>query len=305
MYDDQHSTLEKTFLGTTIPPNTPGEESIRIALDTIFEHPNVAPFISRQLIQRFTASDPSPAYVQRVASAFEAGRYTAANGRAFGTGQRGDLQATLAAILLEEAIFNAPDGSGLEVQTGKIREPILRFAHMVRAFNYRGINSANENRLRDTRDTSNGLGQHPFRSPSVFNFYRPGYIAPNTRSGELGLTGPELQLVNESSATGYNTFMSQFAFDRTSRRDENQDTFEPNYTVEFNLTDTLPELIDHLAMLLTADRMPQAERDAILVVLQELPIDTSDPADEQEDRLDIVATAITLVVNSPSYAVIW
>lgn len=305
MYEDQHSTLEKSFLGTTIPPNTPGDESIQIALDTIFEHPNVAPFISRQLIQRFTSSDPSPAYVERVATAFENGSFTSFNGRTFGTGQRGDLEATLAAILLENSLFDAPADNGLDISGGKIREPILRFAHMVRAFEYRNINSANEHRLTDTRDPSGRLGQHPFRSPSVFNYYRPGYIAPNTRSGELGLTAPELQIVNESSAVGYNTFMSEFAFDRSPQREEAQNTFQPNYTDEVALTDTPAALVDHLAMLLTADRMSASERESITAILQELPINTSDADRELTDRLQIVGTAITLVTNSPNYAVTW
>lgn len=305
MYEDQHSTLEKSFLGTTIPPNTPGDESIRIALDTIFEHPNVAPFISRQLIQRFTSSDPSPAYVERVATAFENGSFTSFAGRTFGTGQRGDLEATLAAILLEESLFDAPENTGLDISGGKIREPILRFAHMVRAFEYRNINSANEHRLTDTGDPGSRLGQHPFRSPSVFNYYRPGYIAPNTRSGELGMTAPELQIVNESSAVGFNTFMSEFAFDRSPQREDAQDTFQPNYTDEVALTDTPAELVDHLAMLLTADRLSVSEREAITAILQELPINTSDADRELEDRLQIVGTAITLVTNSPNYAVTW
>ncbi|MEO1020789.1 MAG: DUF1800 family protein, partial [Pseudomonadota bacterium] len=142
MWPEQHSELDKTFLGTTIPAGTEGDESIRIALDTIFEHPNVAPFISRLLIQRFTQSDPSPAYIENVATAFETGRFTAQGGRNFGTGQRGDLRATLAAVLLEPTTFAEPPANGT-IMSGKVREPILRFAHWARAFDAGGLNAFN------------------------------------------------------------------------------------------------------------------------------------------------------------------
>ncbi|MEM9740946.1 MAG: DUF1800 family protein, partial [Pseudomonadota bacterium] len=105
VYPQNHSTLEKSFLGFTIPANTPGEMSIDMALDRLFSHPNVAPFISKQLIQRFTASSPAPDYIERVATAFEAGLFKADNGTVFGTGQRGDLKATIAAVLLDKSLY--------------------------------------------------------------------------------------------------------------------------------------------------------------------------------------------------------
>jgi len=101
-----HSERAKVFLGKTIPENTDAETSINRAINIIFEHPNVAPFISRQLIQRFTASNPEPAYVERVANVFETGTYTGPDGTIFGSTGRGDLSATLAAILLDESQFD-------------------------------------------------------------------------------------------------------------------------------------------------------------------------------------------------------
>ena len=305
MYDDQHSPLEKVFLGATIPAGTLGEASIDRALDVIFEHPNVAPFFARQLIQRFTASNPDPAYIERVANAFETGTFVGPNGRRFGTTGRGDLQATLAAVLLDETVF-APDSTapGL-LETGKIREPILRFMHWARAFDVQNIDAANENRLRSTFDPVSGLGQHPFRSPSVFNFYRPGYIAPGTLSGEAGLTTPELQIVNDSSAIGYLNFMTDFAFDRGGQKDNSVRTFLPDYSDELLLADNLPGLVDRLDDLLTGGRMSTEERDAIINVLEPLPIDVSTPEREAADKLQIVQTAVSLVLNSPAFAVTW
>ena len=304
MYPEQHSELEKVFLGTTIPAGTPGEETIDTALDTIFNHPNVGPFLARQLIQRFTQSNPSPAYIENVATAFETGRFTAEGGRSFGTGARGDLQATLAAVLLEPTIFAEPAENGT-VTVGKVREPILRFTHWARAFDVSGLDAYNESRLIDTRGTDDSLGQQAFRSPSVFNFYRPGYIAPGTNAGEQELTVPEFQIVNESSSIGYLNFMTDFAFDRASQRDRDIDTYTPDYSDELALLDTPDALVDHLDDLLTGGRMSDAEKADIVDIVSTVEIRTNSDENTAADREDAVQTAVTLVLNSPSYTVTW
>lgn len=304
MYPDQHSPLEKTFLGTTIPAGTPGVESIDTALDTIFAHPNVAPFISRQLIQRFTQSNPSPAYVQSVATAFETGRFAASNGRQFGTGVRGDLQATLAAVLLEPTLFDDVAANGT-ITSGKVREPILRFAHWARAFSISNVDAGNERDLDDTRSSDSGLGQQPFSSPSVFNFYRPGFVAPGTNSGNANLTVPEFQISNEGSAVGYLNFMTDFAFDRSPKRDNSYDTYDPDYSEELALASDPQALVDHLDDLLTAGRMSDAEKAEIIDIIGTVQIRTNSPENTAADEEDLVQTAITLVLNSPSYAVVW
>lgn len=304
MYGEHHSELEKSFLGTTIPAGTPGNETINTALDTIFNHPNVAPFVARQLIQRFTQSNPSPAYVQNVATAFETGRFTADNGRQFGTGQRGDLRATLAAVLLEPTLFDPPAATGT-VTTGKVREPILRFAHWARAFSITNVDAGNQRRLSDTRSSETGLGQQPFSSPSVFNFYRPGFIAPGTNSGNADLTVPEFQIVNEGSAVGYLNFMTDFAFERSSRQDNGYETYKPNYTDELALVGDPAGLVDHLDELLTAGRMSDAEKADIVDIISTIEIRTNTPENTADDREDMVQAAVALVLNSPSYAVVW
>ncbi|MEL6725052.1 MAG: DUF1800 family protein [Pseudomonadota bacterium] len=304
MYPEQHSELEKVFLGTTIPAGTPGEETIDRALDTIFNHPNVAPFVSRLLIQRFTQSDPSPQYIENVARAFEAGSFTAQGGRSFGNGQRGDLQATLAAVLLEPTIFAEP-ANGATVITGKVREPILRFTHWARAFDIEGMDAYNERRLLDTRSTEDALGQQAFRSPSVFNFYRPGYVAPGTNAGERNITVPEFQIVNESTSVGYLNFMTDFAFDRGNQRNRDIETYRPDYTEELALVDDPQALVDHLDTLLTGGRMSDAEKTDIVDIISSVQIRDNTPENTAADQEDMVQTAVTLVVNSPSYAVTW
>lgn len=305
IFEPWHSPLEKTFLGTTIPAGTQGDESITRAIDAIFAHPNVAPFISRQLIQRFTHSSPPPEYVERVAMAFESGRFTAIGGQQFGGGQRGDLQATLAAVLLEPGLFSEPTGTDT-IAYGKVREPILRFTQFVRAFNLSGVDALNEHDLGDTRSTNNSLGQQAFRSPSVFNFYRPGYIAPGTTSGAQSITVPEFQVVNESSAVGLLNFMTEFAFDLSRPVDPNVATFTPDYSQELTMVTDPQALVDHLDDLLTGGRISDTEKTEIVNIVGNLEYRPGGtPQQLAEDEIRIVQTAVMLVLNSPSYAVTW
>ncbi|MEM6626660.1 MAG: DUF1800 family protein, partial [Pseudomonadota bacterium] len=298
-YPEQHSELDKTFLGITIPAGTGPDESISQALDHIFAHPNVAPFVSRQLIQRFTASNPDPSYVERVATAFETGSFQSVDGRSFGAGERGDLQATLAAVLLDNSLF--ADNAGEDPGDGKIREPILQFVHWARAFDVAGVNSANENKLRDTSSPTSGLAQHPFRSPSVFNFYRPGYVPPGTEVGALNMTAPEFQIMNEASTIGFANFMTDFVMDRSSRRNRDLDTFVPDYSDEIALANDPAALVDHLDDLLTGGRMSAMVKDDIIAAVSEIAIREGN---EDDDTLDRVHIAVLMAVNAPSFAIV-
>ena len=185
----RHETGAKAFLGTTIPANTDGPTSLQLALDAIFAHPNVAPFWSRQLIQRLVTSNPSAAYVQRVATVFNDD----------GSGSRGNLKAVLRAILLDDEARGAAALS--DPSFGKLREPILRFTGWARAFKVSSPSDAWA--VPNTSDPGTRLGQSPLRSASVFNFFRPGYVPPNSAIGSAGLVAPEFQITNESSVVGY------------------------------------------------------------------------------------------------------
>jgi len=179
VYPTFHEMGTKVFLGATIPANTDGDASLRTALDTLFNHPNVGPFIGKQLIQRLVTSNPSPTYVAAVSAAFNNN----------GTGVRGDLRAVVAAILLHPEARSEPTG-----QFGKLREPALRVTQATRA-------------LRATSRTGRwmmgwnerSLLQSPMGSPSVFNFYRPGYVPPNTQIANLAMVAPEFQIANETT----------------------------------------------------------------------------------------------------------
>jgi uncharacterized protein (DUF1800 family) len=192
---NRHSNLAATFLGTTIPANTAGPAALTTALNALFNHPNTAPFFCKQMIQRLVTSNPSPAYVGRVAAAF-------ANN---GAGIRGDLKAVWSAVLLdpEARATAAPTTAGF----GKLREPIVRFVQWGRSF---GFNSASGGwKMFETTSASEKLGQSPLRSPSVFNFFRPGFVPPGTALATTKATAPEFQLVNESTVGGYLNYLQE------------------------------------------------------------------------------------------------
>lgn len=184
-----NETSASSFLGTTVSGG--GMAGIDTALDAIFAHPNVPPFISKQLIQRLVTSNPSPAYVTRVATKF------ADNGQ----GVRGDMKTVIRAILLDSEARTLPT----RTDAGKLREPVLRLTGWARAYNV--TSPSNAWAIGDTTNASSRLGQAKGRSPSVFNFYRPGYSPPGTALAGSGLVAPEFQITNEQSVVGYVNFM--------------------------------------------------------------------------------------------------
>lgn len=187
----RHSPEEKKFLGVTLPPGTDGVSELRVALDTLANHPNVGPFVGKQLIQRLVTSNPSAAYVARVAAAF------ANNGQ----GVRGDLTAVVRAVLLDHEARTPNSSAGW----GKLREPMVRLVQWARTFN--ATSPSGLWNIGNTSSASTRLGQSPLRAPSVFNFFRPGYIPPGTTLGTAALAAPEFQITNESTVVGYVNWM--------------------------------------------------------------------------------------------------
>ncbi|MEY8874879.1 MAG: DUF1800 family protein [Leptothrix sp. (in: b-proteobacteria)] len=187
-YPGMHSTLEKTlFAGkpwaTTLAAGGSATDDARKALDLLFNHPNVGPFIGRQLIQKLVTGSPSPAYVSRIAAVFNDN----------GSGVRGDLGAVVRAILLDTEARGTPAAT-----FGKVREPVLRIAHWMRAFNATSSNGAY-----NFEWEISPAGQLPQKAPSVFGDFRPGYIPPNSSFAARGATAPEFQLVNENTVAGW------------------------------------------------------------------------------------------------------
>jgi uncharacterized protein (DUF1800 family) len=190
-YPQFHSTVATSFLGVNIGQQKSPDPraTLSVALDTLNKHPNTPPFISTLLIQRLVTSNPSPKYVGDVAAVFERNA----------NGGRGDLKAVVKAILTHPEARTAVD------PRGKVREPVLRLSAYLRAFPHTSITGGWK--VGNTDSAATSLGQTPLRAGSVFNFFRPGYVAPGTVSAGAGLVAPELQLLNESSASGYVNFM--------------------------------------------------------------------------------------------------
>jgi len=295
----KHSTAEKSFLGVTIPANTPAVESLRIALDTLANHPNTAPFLARQFIQRLVTSNPAPAYIARVASTFVNN----------GAGVRGDLKAVLRAVLLDP---EARGAASLASPTfGKLREPMLRIAQWGRTFKLhskRGTWKANFGPWDPVRD----LGQFPLDPPSVFSYFRPGYVPPGTQMAQTGATTPEFQIVNESTvATWINQLMSvvfrgiwvsapqQAANSPVPSATDGQD-IAPDYSVEKALVGDSSALVRRLNLLLCAGQLSPATSARIAEALRVDGI----RSDSSDDFKQIhVARAIVFVMCCADYLV--
>lgn len=276
-----HSMLEARFLGTTVPAGTAGPEALKTALDALFNHPNVGPFIGRQLIQRLVTSNPSPAYLKRVSDVF-------ANN---GAGVRGDMKSVFAAVLLDD---EARSPAGLaDANFGHLREPMLRLVQWGRTF---GVRSTGDLwNIGDTSDSSRYLGQSPLRSPSVFNFFRPGYVPPATAIASNKMVAPEFQLVNETSVGGYLNFLQRIlpnGFD-------NQDVMA-TYVNERALAGDPAALVRRLNLLLAANQLSAATVALIAGALSQPPL--ANPSTDA-GRLSLVCAGVLLVMGSPEYLV--
>lgn len=260
-YTAYHSTASKSFLGVTIPAGGSGASDVKVALDTLFNHPNVAPFISRLLIQRLVTSNPTPAYVGRVASVFNNN----------GAGVRGDMKAVIRAILC--------DSDALDMtQIKRVREPVLRLANFLRAFN--ATSTSGWYSFWPLDDPTSQLAQSPLRSPSVFNFYRPSYTPNNSTLASAGLVAPEMQITTEPSVTGYLNYMQL-----TIRLGAGKNfDVQPDYTKELTLAAQPQALLDRLNLLLMNGSMSSTMNNLIISRLNTIAI----PAATSTNAADVL-----------------
>lgn len=289
MWDEHHDLGPKTLLnGITLPARTAsnpdkgtaGMADINAAIDCLFNHPNTGPFICTQLIQRFVTSNPTPAYVGRVAAAF------ANNGR----GVRGDMKAVIRAMLLDT---EARDPAMLASATfGKLKEPYLRTVNLARAFNAKS--TSGQYRM-------SYLGeihfQQPLSSPSVFNFFRPGY-SPAGPLFDQGLLAPEFQIMNAISALSvpnYHYRTMRWGFNRWG--DSN-----PAYVVraqiapEKALYNNVPALLRRLDLVMTGGTLPPQQHELIRDAVEAINNTHWDWINER------IYMAIHLIASTPEFA---
>lgn len=264
-----HETEASTFLGATVPAGTDGPGALKIALDTIFAHPNIPPFISRQLIQRLVTSNPSPAYVGRVSAVF------ADNGK----GERGDLKAVVRAILLDTEARSVPT----EANAGKLREPVMRLTSWARAFG--ATSPSNAWAIGDTSSPTNRLAQSMGRSSSVFNFWRPGYVPPATTIAAAKMVAPEFQVTNEVTVVGYVNFMQAIIANGMG-------DFKADYTAITAKAGDSAALLDEINTVLAAGQLSASTIATIRGAVDSIA---------STNTANRVSTAILLTMASPEY----
>ena len=181
--ESEHDTGAKTILGQSIPAGQSAEQDLAAALNIIFNHPNVGPFVATQLIEKLVTSNPSPAYVQRVAQAFNTGTFNS-----YGSGKRGDMQATIAAIVLDPEARRGDSSTTSVATDGKLREPVIMIVSLCRAFHSKtdGAGLSYE---------GDQMSENIFYAPTVFNFFPPVNPIPQTT-----LNGPEFGIFNTNTS---------------------------------------------------------------------------------------------------------
>ncbi len=190
-----HDSGQKTILGQTIPAGGSAEQDLAAAVGIIFNHPNVGPFVAKQMIEHLVTSNPSPAYVQRVATAFNTGTFNS-----YGSGKRGDMQAVVAAILLDPEARRGDNPGTVVVTDGKLREPVVLIASIARAFHAKTDAGGLAN-------WSSNMSQDIFDPATVFNFFPPvNPIAGTT------LNGPEFAIFDTNTSLARDNFINAVVY---------------------------------------------------------------------------------------------
>ncbi len=284
----QHEPGSKALLnGLTIPAVATAttanqNKDLKDALDNIFYHSNVGPFISRQLIQRLVTSNPSPGYVYRVSQIF-------ANN---GSGVRGDLKAVIKAILTD---YEARTTDNLAFQgTGKEMEPILRVTRLMRAFNASAASGRFWFYLLDSN-----FGQTPLVAPTVFNFYTPDYTAPGDLAN-AGLSSPEFEITTDTTAIATaNSIRAMIYGVGYSGLPSGTDTVKLDVSAYTALASTnVAGLIDSLNALLMNGQMSPAMRTELINTVGSIST-AGTSADVATER---ARTAVLLISTSPQFA---
>lgn len=318
-YPALHSQLSKTFLGATIPaytggaPNTAAgaaaladyqRKSLDTALGVIFAHPNVGPFIGRRLIQRFVTSNPSPAYVGRVAQAF--------NGDPARPGSRGDLFATLTAVLTDPEALNR-DAALASPTSGRLREPVIRMSHWLRACAatsqpVAGSPVGNFVQFADLGDPAY-LAQAPLEAPSVFNFWDPDFTPTGSRIAAAKLVAPEFQAVDALTVASYANLMAQVVENRGWPGGDVKVTYAQEIATltppTAGAADLDSALIDRINTLFFGGTMSPVLQGRLTRVLASTKSAAKTPTADQlaAVRLDKVRSALILTLTAPEYLV--
>ena len=267
-----------SFLGITIPAGTDGATARKLALDGLFNHQNVPPFVSKQLIQHMVTSNPSPAYVGRVAAVF-------ANN---GSGVRGDLKAVVRAVLIDSEARDDAQASS-STTFGKLREPVVRLVQWAKAF---GVASASQLwPFGNTSSSATRLGESPGRAPSVFNWFRPGYTPPGSIIATSGMVAPEFQITNEPTVIAYVNYMQTVIANGAGDA-------KPDYSALTTIAADSQALLNELNLVLAANQISAATIGQMKTALDTIATTTT------AGTLNRIYAAVVLVMASPEYLVL-
>ncbi|MGL6291011.1 MAG: DUF1800 family protein [Silanimonas sp.] len=292
-WENYHDTGAKTLLGgTAVPAGGTAAADLRIALDNLANHPNVGPFLARHLIQRLVTSNPSPGYIRRVAETFNNN----------GSGVRGDMRAVVRAVLMDAEARDAAQAQ--QYGYGKVKEPMLRFAAVLRAFNAEGqavatAGGATTRGLLRNRGIGVDMAQSVMGSPSVFNFYRPNYM-PTGDLRQRGLFAPEMQILNEAVAiSSINHFHGRLWQTDSADTTIPTTTSDPrfywtryrfNLAAEKNFAVAPEKLVDRMNLLLMGGRMPADMRSILVASTYATPMNDGG-GDRVEDLIFLIASS--------------
>lgn len=267
---------EKSFLGKTVPASATQQSNVDAVIDAVFNHPNTGPFISKRLIQQLTLSNPTPAYVGRVAAVF-------ANNSA---GVRGDMKAVIRAIYLD------PEARGASQFPGKVKEPVLMITSLARAIGFK-----TDGYIFTTRDGN--MGQAPFRAPSVFNYYPSEYPLPQGN----GVLSPSSKILTTATIIERHNFI----YDLTISGETTRADYKPSVTAlgttplwsswEANGSDD-SKTIDRINLVMLNGTLTAQQRQAVAAAMA--AIKANDPAIQARRRAQ---AALYMVASSPLFQV--
>jgi len=280
-----HDVNERKLLsGVTVAAGTAAAPAMESVLDSLMAHPNMAPFIGKQLIQHLVGSNPSAAYVTRVASAFNSGKF-----QSFGTGVKGDLAATVAAVLLDAEARGDTLGSR---NAGKLREPAQMFTGVLRALNGQSDGDALSWWWGDA------LRQHIFRPPSVFNYYPPDYPVPGT-----SLVGPTFGIHSANAALerlNYLAYLLDWGGSTPSASVPSAVGTQVDLSAFVTDAADAARLVDRLSLLALGQALPATPRQKVIDAVSWW----TDKTDATNWKTNRVKAAAYLVFGSPNYQVL-
>jgi uncharacterized protein (DUF1800 family) len=291
MYEDFHETTEKHLLnGEVLPANQPGLTDINMGIDNLFNHPNVGPFIGSLLIKRLVKSNPSPAYVGRVTAKFNDN----------GSGVRGDMQAVIKAILLDEEARSGADM--LTPNAGRAKEPMHKISSFARVM---PLIVPNGRYWAQGYGYYNNMGQHVLSAPTVFNFYLPDF-QPIGDIASQGLTAPEFKLHNTSnsiSSVNQYWYLANYWSGSIFSNWEDE-ALQSLVTIDVDsflpLADDPELLVNRLDKLLTFGQLSDQTRDNIIPILHQTYWTWGEDNDWKKER---IRAAIYYILISPDFNV--